>query len=132
LLPRSVEVQVISRAIHPQDDPQTRQEAYLIMQEAYERLRKGDDFVRVAKQYAQRGGATTDNIFLQDGWDHTALISALKEGEFTPVLEVPSGYAIYKIIKFHPAEQLIYGKLPMWLKRVAFQERLASLIEQKK
>jgi hypothetical protein len=69
---------------------------------------------------------------LQDGWDHTAIISALKEGNFTSVLEVPSGYAIYKIIKFHPAEQRVYGKLPLWLKRVAFQERFARLIEQRK
>ncbi|OGP95125.1 MAG: hypothetical protein A2Z19_03955 [Deltaproteobacteria bacterium RBG_16_54_18] len=132
LLPRSVEVQVISRAAHPQDAPQTRQEVYLTLQEAYARLRKGDDFVRVAKQYAQWGGATTDKVFLQDGWNHTAIISALKEGNFTPVLEVPSGYAIYKIIKFHPAEQRVYGKLPVWLKRVAFQERLARLIGHRK
>jgi uncharacterized lipoprotein YddW (UPF0748 family) len=132
LLPRSVEVQAISRAVHPQDSSQTRQEAYLAMQEAYDQLRKGTDFVRVAKQYAQWGGATTDKVYLQDGWDHTAIISHLKEGEFTSVLEVPSGYAIYRIVKFYPAEQRVFGELPLWLKRVAFQEQLARLIEKKK
>ena len=56
---------------------------------------------------------------------------AFEEGEITPVIEVPKGYLIYKIVKFHSPEQRLYGELPWWLKRVAFQERLARMVRER-
>ena len=129
LLPRSVEVQSIVRYCHPQDGPLTRQEAITAMQEAYERLRKGDAFAQVAARYSQRSAAP-ERFYLQDGWDQADIISSLQEGEITPVIESPNGYLIYKVLKFHPPERRVYGDLPWWLKRVAFQERFARLVEE--
>jgi uncharacterized lipoprotein YddW (UPF0748 family) len=131
LLPRSVEVQAISRYVHPQDGPQTRQEASLAIQEAYQRLEKGDNFFQVAIKYSQRSAAP-EKIYLQDGWDLIEIISSVPEGGITPVIEVPNGYVIYKVIKFYPPEQRVYGELPWWLKRVAFQERFARLVKGRK
>jgi hypothetical protein len=129
LLPRSVEVQSIFRYCHPKDGPLTRQEAINAMQEAHQRLKKGEDFLHVAAKYSQRSAAP-DRFYLQDGWDQAPVISSMEEGEITPVIEVPNGYLIYKVLKFHPAERRVYGELPLWLKRVAFQERLAHLVKE--
>lgn len=130
-LPRSVELRSIFRYVHPQDGPQTRQEAYRLIQEAHQRLEKGEDFGQVAAEYSQRSGAP-ERFYLQDGWDLAEIVSSLQEGEVTPVIEVPNGYVIVKAIRFHPPEQRTYGKLPWWLKRVAFQERFARMVEGRK
>jgi uncharacterized lipoprotein YddW (UPF0748 family) len=131
LLPRSVEVQSILRYCHPKDGPLTRQEAITAMQEAYERLKRGEAFTQVAARYSQRSSAP-DKFYLQDGWDQAPIISSTPEGEITPVIAVPNGYIIYKVLKFHPPERRVYGELPLWLKRVAFQERLAHLVKEQK
>jgi uncharacterized lipoprotein YddW (UPF0748 family) len=129
LLPRSVEVQSIFRYCHPKDGPLTRHEAITAMQDAYERLKKGEAFTRVAAQYSQRSSAP-DTFYLQDGWDQAQLVASMPEGGITPVIEVPHGYIIYKVLKFHPPGRRVYGKLPLWLKRVVFQERLARLLKE--
>jgi hypothetical protein len=129
LLPRSVEVQSILRYCHPKDGPLTRQEAIQAMQEAYERLKRGEAFTQVAARYSQRSSAP-DKFYLQDGWDQAPLISSTPVGGITPVIEVPHGYIIYKVLEFHPPERRVYGELPLWLKRVAFQERLAHLVKE--
>jgi uncharacterized lipoprotein YddW (UPF0748 family) len=131
LLPRSVDVQTIFRYVHPKDGPQIRQEAYMIIQEAYQRLKMGEDFTKVAAECSQRSGSA-EKFYLQDGWNLTEIVASLREGEITPVIEVPNGYAIYKVKKFHPPAQRIYGELPWWLKRVAFQEQFARMVEQRK
>jgi hypothetical protein len=131
LLPRSVEVQSIFRYCHPKDGPQTWEEASLGIQEAYQRLQMGDAFDQVAAKYSQRSAAP-ERIYLQDGWNLAEIISSLHEGEITPVIELPNGYLICKVIKFHQPEQRSYGDLPLWLKRVAFQERFASLVQEEK
>jgi len=131
LLPRSVEVQSILRYCHPKDGPLTRHEAIQAMQEAYERLKRGEAFTQVAAQYSQRSSAP-DKVYLQDGWDQAPIISSTPVGGITPVIEVPHGYIIYKVLEFHPPERRVYGELPMWLKRVAFQERLAHLVKEQK
>jgi hypothetical protein len=128
-LPRSVEVRSIVRYCHPKDGPLTRQEAITAMQEAYQRLKRGDAFDQVAAKYSQRSAAP-EKFYLQDGWDHADIVSSLQEGEITPVIEGPNGYLIYKVIEFHPPERRVFGDLPLWLKRVAFQERLARLVKE--
>jgi uncharacterized lipoprotein YddW (UPF0748 family) len=129
LLPRSVEVQSIIRYCHPKDGPLTRHEASKAMQEAYEHLKSGEGFTQVAARYSQRSAAP-DKIYIQDGWDQAPIVSATPEGGITPVIEVPNGYIIYKVLEFHPPERRVYGELPWWLKRVAFQERLARLVKE--
>lgn len=129
LLPRSVDLRVIFRYVHPKDGPQTRQEASQAIQEAHQRLVAGEDFAQVAAEYSEAGG-TPERFYLQDGWDLAEIVSAFQEGEITPVIEVPKGYLIYKIMKFHPPEQRVYGELPWWLKRVAFQERFARMVSE--
>jgi uncharacterized lipoprotein YddW (UPF0748 family) len=128
LLPRSVEVQWIFRFVHPYDGPQTREEAWTAIQEAYQQLIMGETFAQVAARYSQRSAAP-ERVFLQDGWELAEIVSTLREGEITPVIEVPNGYLIYKVIRFHPPERRVYGDLPLWLKRVAFQERFARMVE---
>jgi uncharacterized lipoprotein YddW (UPF0748 family) len=127
LLPRSVDLQVIFRNVHPKDGPQTRQEAFQAVQEAYQRLMAGEDFAKVAAEYS---GGAPERFYLQDGWDLAEVVSTFHEGEITPVIEVPKGYFIYKIVKFHPPEQRVYGELPWWLKRVAFQEQFARMVRE--
>jgi plasmid stabilization system protein ParE len=127
LLPRSVDLQGIFRYVHPQDGPQTREAALQAVQEAHRRLMAGEDFVQVAEEFS---GGALERFYLQDGWDLAEIISAFHEGEITPVIEVPKGYRIYKIVKFHPPEQRVYGELPWWLKRVAFQERFARMVKE--
>jgi uncharacterized lipoprotein YddW (UPF0748 family) len=127
LLPRSVDLQGIFRYVHPKDGPQTRQEALQAVQEAHQRLMAGEDFAQVAAEFS---GGAPERFYLQDGWDLAEIVSAFQEGEITPVIEVPKGYRIYKIVKFHPPEQRIYGELPWWLKRVAFQERFAHMVRE--
>ena len=131
LLPRSVELQVIFRYVHPKDGPQTRQEALMTIQEAHQRLMADEDWIQVATEYSRgSGGGSPERFYLQDGWDLADIVSFFHEGEITPVIEVPKGYLIYKIVKFHPPEQRVYGELPWWLKRVAFQERFARLARE--
>lgn len=130
-LPRSVEARSIFRYVHALDGPQIRQEAYQLIQEAHRRLVQGEDFEQVAAEYSQRSGAP-ERFYLQDGWDLTDIVSSLREGEITPVIEVPNGYIIYQAIRFHPPEQRTYGELPWWLQRVAFQERFARMVEMGK
>jgi len=132
LLPRSVELQSIFRYVHPKDGPETREEASIAIQEAHQRLKMGEAFVQVAMKYSQRPAGIPERFYLQDGWDPAGIVSSLREGEITPVIEVPSGYLIYKVVKFHPPEKRVYGELPLWLKRVAFQERIARMTEERK
>jgi uncharacterized lipoprotein YddW (UPF0748 family) len=127
LLPSSVDLQVIFRYVHPKDGPQTREEAFQAVQEAHQRLMAGEDFAQVAAEYS---GGSPERFYLQDGWDLAEVVSAFHEGEITPVIEVPKGYLIYKIVKFHPPELRVYGELPWWLKRVAFQERFARMVRE--
>ena len=131
LLPRSVDLQVIFRYVHPKDGPQTRQESFMTIQEAHQRLMAGEDWAQVAADYS-RGSrrGSPERFYLQDGWDLADIVSFFQEGEITPVIEVSKGYLIYKIIKFHPPEQRVYGELPWWLKRVAFQERFARMARE--
>ena len=131
LLPRSVDLQVIFRYVHPKDGPQTRQESLMTIQEAHQRLMAGEDWAQVAAEYS-RGSrrGSPERFYLQDGWDLADIVSFFQEGEITPVIEVSKGYLIYKIIKFHPPEQRVYGELPWWLKRVAFQERFARMARE--
>jgi uncharacterized lipoprotein YddW (UPF0748 family) len=129
LLPRSVELQVISCYVHPKDSPQTREEALQAVQKAYQRLMAGEDFTQVASEFSG-GSGSTERFYIQDGWDLADIVSAFQEGEITPVIEVAKGYRIYKIVRFHPPEQRIYGELPWWLKRLAFQERFAHMVRE--
>ncbi|UCC66339.1 MAG: family 10 glycosylhydrolase [Deltaproteobacteria bacterium] len=133
LLPPSVDLQVIFRYVHPKDGPQTRNEAYMAIHEAYQRVMDGEDFAQVAMKCSQGTtaglGGVRDRIYLQDGWDLAEIVSSFQAGEITPVIQVPNGYLIYKILAFHPPEKRNYGDLPWWLKRVVFQERLAQLVE---
>jgi len=133
LLPPSVDLQVIFRYVHPKDGPKTREEAYMAIQEAYRRLMEGEDFSRVARELSQGTtaglGGVLDRIYLQDGWDLAEIISSFQEGEITPVIEVPNGYLIYKVLRRHPPERRTYGELPWGLKRVVFQERFAQMLE---
>ena len=55
LLPSSVDLQVIFRYVHPKDGPQTREEAYMAIQEAYRRLKEGEEFSEVAKESLEGG-----------------------------------------------------------------------------
>ena len=87
----------------------------------------GEDFAQVASEYS---GGTPERFYIQDGWDLAEIVSTFQEGEITPVIEVPKGYRIYKVVKFHPPEQRVYGELPWWLKRVAFQERFARMVRE--
>lgn len=128
ILPTSVEVETIVRYCHPKDSLATRRKTIAIMQQAYEELKGGKGFREVAMRYSQKG-VYPERYYLQDGWDMAAIISQLKEGEITPVVERPNGYVIYKLIRSYPPEERVYGALPWWLKRVAFQERLARLVE---
>jgi uncharacterized lipoprotein YddW (UPF0748 family) len=130
LLPRSVDLQVIFRYVHPKDGPQTRQAAAQAIQEAHQRLMAGEDFAQVAAKYA-RGSGSPERFYFQDGWDLAEIVSFFQEGEITPVIEVPNGYLIYKIVKLHPPEERVYGELPWWIKRVAFQERLARMVRER-
>lgn len=130
LLPRSVDLQVIFRYVHPKDGPQTRQEASLAIQEAHQRLMAGEDFAQVAAECSRGSGGIPERFYLQDGWDLAEIATFFQEGEITPVIEVPKGYLIYKIVKFHAPEQRVYGELPWWLKRVAFQERFARMVRE--
>jgi len=133
LLPPSVDLQVIFRYVHPKDGPKTREEAYMVIQEAYRRVMEGEEFSQVARECSQgitAGlGGVQDRVYLQDGWDLAEIISSFQEGEITPVIEVPHGYLIYKVLGFHPPERRVYGELPWCLKRVVFQERLAQMLE---
>jgi uncharacterized lipoprotein YddW (UPF0748 family) len=129
LLPRSVDLQMIFRYVHPKDGPETRQEAARAIQEAHQRLMAGKDFAQVAEEYAQ-GSGSPERFYFQDGWDLAEIVSFFQEGEITPVIEVPNGYLICKIVKLHPPEERVYGELPWWLKRVAFQERLARMVTE--
>jgi uncharacterized lipoprotein YddW (UPF0748 family) len=130
LLPPSVDFQAIVRYVHPQDGPQTRREAYKAIQEAHQRLMAGEEWAQVAAECSPGSGGALERFYLQDGWDLAEIISSFQEGEITPVIEISKGYLIYKVVKFHPPEQRVYGELPWWLKRVAFQERFARLVEE--
>ena len=133
VLPSSVDVQAIFRYVHPMDSPETRREAYMTIQEAYRRVSDGEDFAEVARQLSQGVtaglGGVQDRVYLQDGWDLDKVVFSLQEGDITPVIEIPNGYIIYKVVKCHPPETRPYGDLPWALKRVVFQKRFAALVE---
>jgi uncharacterized lipoprotein YddW (UPF0748 family) len=134
LLPPSVDLQVIFRYVHPKDGPQRREEAYQVIQEAHRKLMEGEDFSQVIRECSQgitAGlGGVKDRVYLIDGWDLGEIVSSFEEGETTPVIEVPNGYLIYKILEFHPPERRVYGELPWRLKRVVFQQRFKQLLER--
>ena len=102
----------------------------MAIQEAHQRLMAGEDFAQVAAECSPGSGRGAERFYLQDGWDLAEIVSSFQEGEITPVIEVPKGYLIYKVVKFHPPEERIYGELPWWIKRVAFQERFAHLVRE--
>ncbi len=133
LLPPSVDLQLVFRYVHPKDSHQTREEAYMVIQEAYQRLIEGEEFSRVAMECSQGVtaglGGVQERVYIQDGWDLAEIVSSFQEGEITPVIEVPHGYLIYKVVRFHPQERRVYGELPWRLKRVVFQGRFAQMIE---
>ena len=124
-IPPRVEFEAIFRYIHPEDCPCTRREALTLLKEARKRIEQGEDFLRLAKQM---GGLRTGQLFLLRGADLAVVLWGLKDGQLSPVLELPDGYALFRVTDHHPPERRPFGELPWSLKRVVFLERLSSLV----
>lgn len=77
-----------------------------MVQDAYDRLQAGEDFAVVAKEVHEPfGGIESDLGFVQasvlpTSW--SSQVNALEEGAFTEIIELPEGYAIFKLVEKLP------------------------------
>jgi peptidyl-prolyl cis-trans isomerase C len=100
-----------------------------------ERIRKGDDFAAIAKQFSQdqasaaKGGVL--DIFgrgeMEPGFEKAAY--ALKQGELSEVVETPFGYNLIEVQEILPAHKLPYEGIKDRIKEVIVKQRRDERIQ---
>jgi len=98
------------------------------------RLKNGEDFETLAKEYsrgphADRGGLWGSDEVKGFRKDLVAAISHLKEGEISPVIKSSLGYHIFKIEEVLQAQTLSFMKVQDEIRNTLFREQF---VKQKK
>ena len=139
--PEQIKVWTISLAV-PQgasakDDDAIRRKAAGFL----ERLKRGEDFAKVATGASEAGGGGRKGLI---GWarqgmlppEVETLVWYLGEGELTPVLRLPQGYAIFWVEKrrgpgTYPFDE-VKGGLLDYLKAMKVQQSVGKLLEERR
>jgi peptidyl-prolyl cis-trans isomerase C len=129
-------------AVAPKDTPEQREKKRAKAQGLLDRLRKGADFAKLAREDSEDPGSAKEGGKLPPfvrgqmvkPFDEAAF--ALKPGELSNVVESQFGYHIIKLHKRLPAEHVgfdaVRGKLHEFLVQQKREQAMARLIQQLK
>src|SRR4030042_1140476 len=98
-------------------------------EEVWERLRKGEDFAELARKFskdpsAAQGGDMGMFVFEEIDPLLRGEISKLKPGEFSSVLQTPTGWQIVKLVKFQGSKELSFDEVKGQIQEQLFQEEV--------
>jgi len=103
--------------------------------EILERLKKGEDFAELARKFSQDPSATQGGdlgMFVLEEIEPALqkVISALKPGEFSSVIQSPNGWQIVKLIDIKGAKEVSFDEVKGRIQEQLFQEEVDQRFAQ--
>ena len=105
------------------------------IEEIRDRLIKGEDFAELARKFSQdpsasQGGNLGTFVFEEIEPSLREVISTLKPGEFSPVLQSPKGWQIVKLIDLKGAKEISFDEARERIQEQLFQEEVDKRFTQ--
>ncbi len=105
------------------------------IEEIRDRLVKGEDFAELARKFSQDPSASQGGnlgLFKLEEIDPSLrkVISNLKPGEFSPILQSPNGWQIVKLVDVKGAKQLSFEEAKERIENQLFQEEVDKRFAQ--
>ena len=115
--------------------PEERLKEKKKIEEIWERLKKGEDFAGLARQFSKDPSAAQGGdmgIFAFEEIDPSLreVISSLKPGEFSPVIQSPNGWQIVKLISIKGAKETSFDEVKNRIQEQLFQEEVDKRFSQ--
>jgi peptidyl-prolyl cis-trans isomerase SurA len=93
------------------------------------RLIKGEDFAELARKFSQdpsasQGGNLGTFVFEEIDQSLREVISSMKPGEFSQVLQSPQGWQIVKVIDFKGGKEISFDEAKEQIREELFQEEV--------
>ena len=97
--------------------------------EIHDRLIKGEDFAELARKFSQdpsasQGGNLGTFVFEEIDPSLREVISSMKPGEFSPVLQSPQGWQIVKVIDLKGGKEISFDEAKEQIREELFQEEV--------
>lgn len=104
-------------------------------EELLECLKKGEDFAELARKFSQDPSATQGGdlgmfVFEEIEPSLQKVISALKPGEFSSILQSPQGWQIVKLIDIKRAKEVSFDEVKGRIQEQLFQEEVDQRFAQ--
>ena len=115
--------------------PEERLKEKKKIDEIRERLKKGEDFSELARQFSKDSSAAQGGdigIFAFEEIDQSLreVIASLNPGEFSPVIESPNGWQIVKLISVKGAKETSLDEVKNRIQDQLFQEEVDKRFSQ--
>jgi len=109
-----------------------------LIDEVYQKLQNGADFMECARQYSTPNEETDEEVIIEeypvDQLAETPQIGAyienLEEGEFTEALEIDGIYYFFKNIGYAESRPYTYDEIAPQLEQIVFQQKQQEAIDE--
>jgi peptidyl-prolyl cis-trans isomerase SurA len=121
----------ISEKTSPEEIARQKKKA----EELLGRLKKGEDFAELARKFSQDPSATQGGdlgMFVSEEIEPALqkVISVLKPGEFSSVIQSPNGWQIVKLIGIKGAKEVSFDEVKGRIQEQLFQEEVDQRFAQ--
>ncbi len=124
-----VQLAHIFLAVSEKTTPEERLSQKKKIDEIHDRLLKGEDFAELARKFSQdpsasQGGNLGTFVIEEIDPSLREVISSMKPGEFSPVLQSPQGWQIVKLIDFQGGKEISFDEAKERIREQLFQEEV--------